>query len=103
MDIHSRASPNIVSLHVYTDFSKAVDRVNHCLLRKKLLLLGLNPILLKWISSYLFDRSQKVIFNNKFSDSLIVTSGVPQGSLLSPILFIMTFHLLLVFCFNLFR
>ena len=65
---------------IYTEFSKAFDGVNHCCLLKKLQLLGFNPKLLKWISSYLSDRSQKVIFYNQLLDSLIVTSGVPQGS-----------------------
>ena len=43
--------------------------------------------LLKWISSYLSDRSQKVIFKNHFSDTLKLTSGVPQGSHVGPIVF----------------
>ena len=56
----------------YTDFGKAFDRVNHSFLLAKLQLIDLNPKLLKWISSYLSDRSQKVIFKNQFSDTLKV-------------------------------
>ena len=58
----------------YTDFSKAFDRVNHCLLLKKLQLLGFNPKLLEWICSYLSGRFQKVVFNNELFDTLKVTS-----------------------------
>ena len=54
---------------------------------KNLQLLGFNPKLLEWISSYLSDRFQKVVFNNALSDTLKVTSGVAQGSHLGPILF----------------
>ena len=60
---------------MYTDFSKAFDRVNYCLLLKKLQLLVFNPKLLEWISPYLSDRFQKVVFNNELSDTL----KVPQG------------------------
>ena len=47
---------------------------------KKLQLLGFNPKLLEWISSYLSDRFQKVVFNNELSDTLKVTSGIAQDS-----------------------
>ena len=52
-----------------------------------LILLIFNPKLLEWISSYLSNRLQKVVFNNELSDTLKVPSGVPQGSHLGPILF----------------
>ena len=74
---------------IYTDFSKAFDRVNHKMLIKKLDLLGLPTWLLKWISSYLCNRTQRVIFKNKRSDEIKVTSGVPQGSHIGPLLFIL--------------
>uniref|UniRef100_A0A0A1X4N6 Probable RNA-directed DNA polymerase from transposon BS n=1 Tax=Zeugodacus cucurbitae TaxID=28588 RepID=A0A0A1X4N6_ZEUCU len=74
---------------IYTDFSKAFDRVNHSILLQKLNLLGFQPRLLEWVSSYLTNRKQQVLFNNTLSDSISVTSGVPQGSHLGPILFLL--------------
>ena len=72
---------------IYTDFSKAFDSVNHSLLAHKLDLLGFPPNLLRWISSYLCSRSQRVLFKNSLSLPVKVSSGVPQGSHLGPLLF----------------
>lgn len=72
---------------VYTDFSKAFDKVNHNLLLNKLNLLGFTPNSLNWLKSYLFDRKQNVRYKNNSSKNINVISGVPQGSHLGPILF----------------
>ena len=72
---------------IYTDFSKAFDRVNHTLLLKKLEAIGVSGAFLDWITGYLSDRSQIVKVNNFRSYEVMVPSGVPQGSHLGPLLF----------------
>ena len=73
---------------IYTDFSKAFDVVNHNLLISKLKLYGINGMLLKWFANYLTNRAQYVKYRNFISDKITVMSGVPQGSHLGPLLFI---------------
>lgn len=74
---------------IYTDFSKAFDTVLHNLLVYKLDALGFTPKLVHWITSYLTNRTQKVRFNNFDSSDILVSSGVPQGSHLGPLLFVL--------------
>ena len=73
---------------VYLDFQKAFDAVPHKRLLYKLESLGISGSLLKWLENFLTNRRQRVVLNRTFSDWKSVSSGIPQGRVLGPVLFI---------------
>ena len=77
-----------ISLLLLIDFSKAFDMVEHQILLEKLNHYGIRGPVLKWLESYLSNRKQFVSINGSDSETSTLDYGVPQGSILGPLLFI---------------
>ena len=75
-------------ISIFMDFSKAFDCIDHTILLKKLYYYGIRGVPYQWFGSYLSDRKQYVSVNDTLSDVCQVTHGVPQGSILGPLLFL---------------
>ena len=73
---------------IFIDLKKAFDTVNHSVLLKKLNHYGVRGIPLQWFYSYQAKKQQYVSINGCTSDKLVITRGLPQGSVLAPLLFL---------------
>jgi len=85
-------------IDVNTDFEKAFDKILHNGLLYKLQASGLNNNLISWIQDFLNNRTQFVTVNGQYSKLFKVLSGIPQGSVLGPILFLIYINDLPDFC-----
>ena len=87
-DIFHAVNNKNITIATFFDLKKAFDTVNHSILINKLSKMGIIGNLLDWIENYLFNRYQKTICNGKLSSKQKIVCGVPQGSILGPLLFL---------------
>ena len=86
-DILDSIDDSNITLLIFLDFSKAFDTVNHRILIEKLKILGFQNDTCQWINSYLSNRYQQVVVGEEKSEWIHIQNGVPQGSILGPLLF----------------
>ena len=86
--IYSQLDEKKIPIAIFMDLSKAFDTIDHEILITKMEHYGITNLESKWFKSYLSDRKQYVEFNNTQSATEIITTGVPQGSILGPLLFL---------------
>ena len=83
-DLDNKKTP----ISIFLDLSKAFDTLNHDILIKKLSYYGIKGLALDWFKSYLTGRKQTLKYNNTMSQIIEIKTGVPQGSVLGPLLFL---------------
>ena len=86
--IQIKMDQKMYSCGIFIDLQKAFDTVNHSILLRKLEHYGIRGIVNDWFRSYLLDRKQTVQVGHKISDNETNLAGVPQGSVLGPLLFL---------------
>ena len=86
--INTKMDEGLPTVVTYIDFRKAFDCVQHPVLMKKIEALKMHQSVLGWVQSYLSDRQQRVLANDIYSSFQTITQGVPQGSVLGPLFYI---------------
>ena len=93
VDLHnyliSSLNDKLHSVGVFLDLSKAFDSINHEIMFKKMKVYGIRGTVSLWFENYLKNRTQITFYSDVLSDPMRVTCGVPQGSILGPILFLL--------------
>ena len=87
--IQSHFDKGMLSCGVFIDLKKAFDAIDHCILLQKLYHYGIRGIINDWFRSYLTDRVQSTQIGSEVSTKLTTACGVPQGSVLGPLLFLL--------------
>ena len=77
------------SCGVFVDLKKAFDTVDHDILLQKLADYGFRELMNDWFSPYLQERTQVMVIGNRLSNKSLITCGIPQGSVLGPLLFLL--------------
>ena len=88
-DVSRAIESKLVSIGIFLDLSKAFDSVSHSYLLQKLSCYGIRRISLNWFEDYLNNRKQFVIIDQQSSDLCNIVTGIPQGSILGPPLFLL--------------
>ena len=87
--LYDALGKKLISFGIFLDLSKAFDTIDHDILLSKLSHYGIRGSGLSWFKRYLHNRKQFTVFKDKNSNPLDIKCGVPQGSILGPLLFIL--------------